>query len=89
MVYKITLNRLKEFLEHEADDTTKPVVVDMATCCVDALEKQIPKKPIRDPLDKAYLCPACNGSFTFWKCYETINNQPDYCNDCGQAIDWS
>lgn len=88
MVYERTLNRLKEFLEHEADENTKPVVVSMATCCVDALEKQISKKPVRDALDKAYLCPTCRNPFTYWKGYQTTDIKFDYCPSCGQAIDW-
>ena len=86
---EITLKRLKIFLEHEADDTTKPMVISMAIACVNALEKQIPKKPIRDTLDKAYLCPACNSSFTYWRGYQVFENKPNYCDTCGQAIDWS
>lgn len=86
---EVTLKRLKTFLEHEADDTTKPIVISMATACVNALEKQIPKKPIRDSLDKAYLCPVCNSSFTYWRGYEVIESKPNYCDTCGQAIDWS
>lgn len=49
---------------------------------VAALEKQIPKKPIRDGL---YACPNCHklmlqGAFEAkGKC----------CKECGQAIDWS
>lgn len=85
---EITLYRLKHFLEHEADDTTKPIVISMATSCVNALEKQTPKKPIRDSLDKANLCPACNSPFTYWRGYQVFENKPRYCDACGQAIDW-
>lgn len=85
---KIVLDRLKEFLEHEADETTKPIVVSMATACVNALEKQIPKKPNRDILDKAYLCPSCNSSFTFWRGTQVIENKTNHCSSCGQAILW-
>ena len=85
---EITLKRLKVFLEHEANDTTKPIVISMAAACAAALEKQIPKKPIRDRLDKANLCPICNSSFTFWIGTQVFENKPYYCDACGQAIDW-
>ena len=85
---EITLKRLKVFLEHEANETTKSIVVSMATACVNALEKQIPKKPDRDILDKVYLCPICNSSFTFWRGTQVFENKTAHCSSCGQAIDW-
>lgn len=53
---------------------------------VEALEKQIPKKP---QIDKqtwgrnfiVYECPICN----HWLDSKTQHN---YCSNCGQAIDW-
>jgi hypothetical protein len=47
---------------------------------IEALEKQIPKKPIQDRYIK--FCPQCNNSLDFPERYE-------YCTDCGQALDWS
>ena len=54
---------------------------------IEALEKQIPKKPIiRKTEDyfgyvKYILCPSCEKvEFGF--------NQPCFCERCGQAIDW-
>ena len=54
---------------------------------IEALEKQIPKKPIiRKTEDyfgyvKYILCPNC-------KEVEFGFNQPCFCERCGQAIDW-
>lgn len=57
---------------------------------IEALEKQIPKKPsevieFEDGtfyrLD--YMCTACN-SATYGQPYK-----PKYCKHCGQALDWS
>ena len=60
----------------------------------EAKEKQIPKKPknIKDYLfpetyDYDYStadCPCCGESFSFDESY-----QINFCNGCGQAIDWS
>ncbi|MGN0617441.1 MAG: hypothetical protein ACI4J7_00300 [Ruminiclostridium sp.] len=53
---------------------------------IEALEKQIPKKPIKryvDNLDctnEFDACPSCGG----FGCIDE-----DYCPDCGQALDWS
>lgn len=52
----------------------------------EALEKQIPKKPIGD-LDSVphYRCPYCNRAV---KLYENDRGF-DFCPDCGQHIDWN
>ena len=66
-----------------------------AKTAISALEKQIPKKPIlyntysfcfrlpsRDWKGKyaQYKCPNCN---------EGTSKEYKYCNECGQALDWS
>lgn len=60
-------------------------VKDMA---IEALEKQIPKKPIIRPWDSA-KCPSCNaelsedlgdGYYKHWKYLKVC--------DCGQRLDW-
>ena len=57
----------------------------MAQVAINALEKQIPKKPIERisllGLDKGGKCPTCNkhiNACRYWM----------YC-ECGQKIDWS
>lgn len=52
----------------------------------EALEKQIPQKPL-DFGDKAYLCPICRRN-NFYDGTETLN-KTNFCNYCGQALDWS
>lgn len=44
----------------------------------EALDKQIPKKPQEDNV--FFRCPTCSTLFT---------PAEDYCNKCGQKIDWS
>jgi len=54
---------------------------------IEALEKQIPKKPeyTDEYCDFAY-CPNCEkGEFEF----DTNTWEMKYCYECGQAIDWS
>ena len=66
-----------------SDEAAKRVVEarDMA---INALEKQIPKKPIFYAHD--YYCSVCNslvGNNEFeWKRFK-------YCDTCGQKLDWS
>ena len=56
---------------------------------VNALEKQIPKKPlpereVRSGRIVSFTCPNCN--------HKDLGNNEfrfNHCEDCGQAIDWS
>ena len=52
---------------------------------IEALEKQIPKKPIKSDREIRYCevwkCPKCG--------FEWSGRVVDYCYKCGQAIDWS
>lgn len=52
---------------------------------IEALEKQIPKEPklIETYPNNLHLCPSCGS--TFITRYDGAMN---YCNNCGQAIDW-
>ena len=63
--------------------------IDMA---INALEKQIPKKPTYEGDGYApdgtfvfdeWICPCCE------KRYEVDYDDYDYCPNCGQKIDWS
>ena len=51
----------------------------------EALEKQIPKKPINYDSVPHSRCPVCNNSV---KVFEDAHEY-HYCLYCGQAIDWS
>ena len=63
--------------------------IDMA---IQALEKQMPKKPIRHTAWENFKCPAC-GSTEIVQ-YDTEYREYDkdckfeYCSDCGQHLDW-
>ena len=54
---------------------------------VEAIEKQIPKKPLH--MHKNYYCPICKeDGWMLWD--DAIPNDMDkYCGICGQAIDWN
>ena len=65
--------------------THRPGEVVTAKLAIQALEKQIPKKPemyIGDyEFERWPICPKCKG--------ELHPNGEKFCSDCGQAIDWS
>ena len=82
----INLTRVHPFYDWEE-------MKDVRDMAISALEKQIPKRPNYEAdgyadgvlvYDTAY-CPVCNHTFE-----EGINEWgSDYCQDCGQALDWS
>jgi hypothetical protein len=47
---------------------------------VDAFSKQIPKKPRQEEFELGEYCPNCEYIF---------DGFPNYCEYCGQRIDWS
>ena len=55
-------------------------VVEARDMAIQALEKQIPKKPKTDDRYVMYICPRCN---------EFIKINKNYCMNCGQKLDWS
>lgn len=60
---------------------------------IEALEKQVPKKPIEYE-DKYYGCPTCgNVTMMKWERYPDIPMSKiyglPYCLGCGQVLDWS
>lgn len=61
---------------------------------IEALEKQIPKKPIIESAHYVdfddFLCPFCKNKIISrldgkW----TVGTPQKYCGECGQALDWS
>lgn len=59
-----------------------------AQIAIDAIEKQIPQKPIHDSLaDRA--CPVCDAYIPFDALNDRIEDAPKFCKECGQALDWS
>ena len=72
---KEAINHFKYGITH---DIFKEPVISYATMAIEALEKQMPKKPI-ELGDGRFYCPVCHS-----------NNRAlgEYCDKCGQKIDW-
>lgn len=74
-------------------NTTKEELAEAMRIAIQALEKQIPKKPIRHAVWEDFKCPACGS--TEIRPYDTEYREYDkdcefeYCSDCGQKLDWS
>ena len=80
----MTYEEAIKMLENSACSIMMEEAVDVA---IEALEKQIPKKPLH--MHKNYYCPVCKeDGWMLWD--DAIPNDMDkYCGKCGQAIDWS
>lgn len=70
------------------DDEIYKKDIEALKTAISALEKQIPKKPIRIPADRSFYfyydigyCPVCG-------VYVHVTNGA-HCAQCGQRIDWS
>ena len=84
--------RLDEYM----NNTERLPYCDMA---IEALEKQLPKKPICVPkryteelgFNDEFLCPVCKSYVGYFTEGMSEPEQMEYCNDCGQHIakDWS
>lgn len=82
-------------VENEIEEIKASKFITALKTGIEALEKQIPKKPIVEDskdyegyiFDIAYRCPKCNRVV----CFDSENDIEEaypYCN-CGQALDWS
>lgn len=59
--------------------------------CIQALEKQITKKPIIEAEGEktvSGVCPGCGKHLVYIK-HGLNPRMKSYCNNCGQHIDWS
>lgn len=73
------------YKEAEKISITNAEFVDAIQVAIEALEKQTPKKPIGDGIYR--YCPVCSRDVGYIDALAEAKLK--YCNDCGQAIDWS
>lgn len=83
---------------YKGKSISKEALIECREIIHKALEKQIPKKPITETVNRGisvsgeydidfnYLCPNCN---TVVGDYETDDAFYKFCPDCGQVLDWS
>lgn len=82
---QINLKRVHPFYDWEE-------MLEVRDIAINALEKQIPKKPIKSEkflrskhTVKVAVCPNCNSSLGLCNYAKTTFK---YCGDCGQTLDW-
>lgn len=65
---------------------------DIGKCVIQALEKQIPKKPcytFSEDEEILASCEICDSNIDWTYQGHWRKGQPKYCRNCGQKIDWS
>lgn len=89
MMYKDALREILHQVYRNTDNFEMRISKDCYKLIIEALEKQIPKKPINE--ECYYLCPCCRGDLGVSDddifIYEL--SMPKYCSNCGCALDWS
>lgn len=88
MMYKDALREILNRVYRNTDDCEMRISKDCYKLIREALEKQIPKKPINE--ECYYICPRCRGDLGVSDddifIYEL--SMPKYCSNCGCALDW-
>ena len=86
----MTVQEAKEILENNQERKTAMIYVLVKDAAINALDKQIPRKPIiQETSEKVlYSCPMCGK--VFFEAYDTVQRGyiPKYCEMCGQSIDF-
>lgn len=89
MMYKDALREILNRVYRNTDDCEMRISKDCYKLIREALEKQIPKKPIDG--ECYYICPCCGRDLGVSDddifIYEL--SMPKYCSNCGCALDWS
>lgn len=78
------LKRIAFTVKNEPEEIEAAKCITALKLAIEALEKQIPKKPISlgEDIDRDVgQCPNCKEIIDTYEDYK-------YCSDCGQAIDW-
>lgn len=93
----MTENEAIEELKYDCNELGKAIPCDTSWGCsfenaygmaIQALKKQIPKKVVREG-KWIYKCPCCGGDAET-DCGDVFYDyRLDYCNGCGQRLDWS
>lgn len=86
MMYEEALREVLHQVYRNTDDFEMRISKDCYKLIIEALEKQIPKKPIFESeqtspfgVDDVPYCPSCRCDLP----------EVSYCEKCGQALDWS
>ena len=87
MTTQEALHEVSTMVYRNTDNFAMTISKDCYKAIVTALERQTPKKPIKESLADRY-CPNCDGYIAFDALNDSILDAPVFCKHCGQALDW-
>lgn len=85
-------NLIELCLDYDKDMSERPERYEMALQIArDVFYKQTPEKPVYDPRYAEKRCATCLERVTFqtWKHGYPVTIKMNYCQNCGQKLDWS
>ena len=85
------IERLQVGLEN-SEMVRNDEMIEVFKVSIEALEKQIPKKPEKNTFVnfEAFYCGNCQKTLWSGNCEKTLwSGTTNYCYHCGQRIDWS
>lgn len=87
--YEDALREMLYQVYRNTDDFEMRISKDCYKLIREALEKQIPKKPINE--ECYYICPCCRGELGVSDDDIFIYklSMPKYCSNCGCVLDWT
>ena len=90
MTYKKAKKEIDSRIKLARKYDLAPDYIETLEVASEALERQIPMKYYNDNLD-GKCCPTCleRATFQTWKSGLPITMKMKFCQNCGQAIDWS
>ena len=76
---------------YKGKSISKEMLIECREVIHKALEKQIQKKPYKEKgrLQNNYFCSVCRNYLGDERELKYAGLQPEYCQQCGQALDWS
>ena len=77
---------------YKGKSISKKMLIECRKVIHKALEKQIPKKLKVEKVGRfglAFICPSCESQVAMiWDSVLQGKYEQDYCDNCGQALDW-
>ena len=88
MMYEEALREVLHQVYRNTDDFEMRISKECYKLIIEALDKQIPKKPINE--ECYYICPCCRDDLGVSDDIFIYKlSMPKYCSNCGCVLDWS
>lgn len=91
-----SISTIKNFQFNSNRTTCNDYLYNALNDAVESMEKQIPKKPIKewdrikgDIIDYRFHCPVCKTEICSIRSNVAIGHKQKHCEICGQKLDWS